>query len=293
MVPALMAQQSGSTVESGPSFRSGLAPGDTVEVHFLDFQDAGDLHQTISPSGTLFVPYVGQLKVEGLMPDEAEAAIVTALKDKNVVKDPQVSLSVITARNLSVMVFGEVTQPHPVPVYSPTPLSFVLSQVGGFTAMASFHVLITHADNSAPTDVEIDHSLANPRGLNAMVRPGDLVAVVRAGSFFALGELNHPGIFPLTGVQHMTLLQAMAIAGGPMADATLSKVHILRTQPNGTRQDLLVDYEKIRDGKEADPLIHSDDIIIVLRSNTRLLINSWINQSLFLLLIAQGSGLTF
>src|SRR3954451_17566526 len=42
---------------------TGLAPGDTIEAHFIDFPEASDLHLAVSPEGNLFVPYVGLVRV--------------------------------------------------------------------------------------------------------------------------------------------------------------------------------------------------------------------------------------
>lgn len=289
VLPAAQGQQAVAPADTVADFSVGLAPGDIVEAHFLDFTEASDLHLTVSPSGTIFVPYAGPVKVEGLMPDQAEAAIVQALKDKQVVTSPQVSLNVVSARNLVVLVLGAVSLPHPVPLFAPAPLSFVLSQVGTFSTAASYHVLIAHRDGAAPEDVELDRTLSNLRGLNATVRPGDVVTVVGAGSFYALGEFNHPGIFPIVGTQHMTLLQAVAVAGGPDLNAALSRARILRLV-DGHREEIDVDLAKLHDGKIADPLIKTDDILFVPRSFGKVLMNSWLNQSLYALSLSHSLG---
>lgn len=279
---ALHGQQPAADEQAEPEMSVGLAPGDTLEAHFLDFPEAGDLRLTVSSHGTIFVPYAGQVKVEGLMPEQAEQAVIEALKAKDVVKSPQVSINVISARNLSVLVFGAVTVPHQVPLLAPEPLSLVLSQVGPFSEFASYHVLIAHRDGSPPVDVIVDRSLTNLRGLNAMVQPGDIVSVAQAGSFFALGEFQHPGIFPLTGTQRMTLMQAVAIAGGPTLVAGLSKARILRNV-NGHREEIDVDLAKLHDGKVDDPFMQTDDILYVPRNNYKVVMNSWLNQSLYAL----------
>jgi len=131
-LPAAQGQQAVPQTDPQVDFSVGLAPGDIVEAHFLDFPEAADLHLTISPSGTIFVPYAGPVKVAGLMPEQAEAAIVQALKDKQVVAAPQVSLNVVSARNLVVVVLGAVSLPHPIPLFAPAPLSMVLGQVQRF-----------------------------------------------------------------------------------------------------------------------------------------------------------------
>jgi len=258
----------------------GLMSGDQLEGHFLDFPEAANLKLTVNPGGTIFVPYAGQVKVEGMMPEEAERTVVAALKAKQVVKDPQVALEVLSARNLSVMVLGAVAAPHPVPLFSPAPLSYVLAQAGPLSLTANYHVMIAHHDGSPPTDVELDRTGATTRGMNAIVKPGDIVSVVTAGSFFALGEFYHPGIYSLVGAQHLTLLQAVSVAGGPDLYAALSKARILRNV-DGHREEIVVDLAKLHDGKVADPLVQTDDIIYVPRSNVKVVLNSWLNQSLF------------
>jgi polysaccharide export outer membrane protein len=280
--PALHGQPPTVVPATEPEMAVGLAPGDTLEAHFLDFPEAADMRLTVSSHGTIFVPYAGQVKVEGLMPEEAEEAVIEALKAKDVVKSPQVSINVISARNLSVLVFGAVSLPHQVPLLAPAPLSLVLSQVGPFTEYASYHVLIAHRDGSPPVDLDLDRTLSNLRTLNVMVQPGDIISVAQAGSFFALGEFNHPGIFPIIGTQHMTLMQAVAVAGGPTLVAALSKARILRTV-DGRREEIDVDLAKLHDGKVDDPLIKTDDILFVPRSNGKVVMNSWLNQSLYAL----------
>lgn len=282
LVPAIFAQQAATQAETAPDLTVGLVPGDIMDVHFIDFPEVGTLHLTVSSTGTIFVPYAGQVKIEGMMPEQAEQAVTDALIAKQVVKSPQVSVTIISARNLSVMVLGAVTLPHPVPLFSPAPLSVILSQVGTFSPTTSYHILVAHHDGSPPADVELDRTGLNMRGLNTIVSPGDIVTVATAGSFFALGEFNHPGIYPIVGTQHMTLMQAVSVAGGPDLYASLSRARILRTV-DGHREEIVVDLAKLHDGKVTDPLIQTDDILFVPRSNAKVVLNSWLNQSLYAL----------
>jgi polysaccharide biosynthesis/export protein len=260
----------------------GLEPGDTLTAYFIDFPEAPKIDLTVSPAGNIFIPYAGLVKVQGMMPDEAQEAVIHALEAKQVVKVPQVAITVVNARNLSVMVIGAVLLPHPIPLYSPAPLSYILAQAGGLSPNANYHVLIARHDGSDPVDVEMDRTGASTRGMNAMVRPGDIVSVVQAGSFFAVGEFNHPGIFPIVGANHLTLMQAISVAGGPDLEAMLSRARILRNV-NGHREEILFDFAKLHDGKIADPLIQADDIVFFPRSNGKVIANSWLNSSLYAL----------
>lgn len=81
------------------------------------------------------------------------------------------------------------------------------------------------------------------------------------------GAVQHPGIFPLAG--QMTLLRALAVAGGfgPIAD--ISQVMLYRVNDQKVRESFVYDVEKIRAGKAEDPPIRGDDLIVVQRDSAR------------------------
>ena len=78
------------------------------------------------------------------------------------------------------------------------------------------------------------------------------------------GAVNEAGVFPLKG--RVTLLQAVAMAKGPMgADANVHKVSIFRTV-DGQWTRTQYDLAKIRNGKIDDPLIEPRDVVVVAGS---------------------------
>jgi polysaccharide export outer membrane protein len=81
------------------------------------------------------------------------------------------------------------------------------------------------------------------------------------------GAVTHPGIFPLTG--NMTLLRALAVAGGFGSIADSSQVMIYRVNDQRVRESFVYDVEKIRAGKADDPTIKGDDLIVVQRDSAR------------------------
>jgi polysaccharide export outer membrane protein len=84
------------------------------------------------------------------------------------------------------------------------------------------------------------------------------------------GAVSRPGLFPLTG--RITLLRAMAMAGGFGSIANTSEVMVYRNNEQGTREVAVYDVEKIRAGKVPDPQIQGDDLIVVQRDSTRVLL---------------------
>jgi polysaccharide biosynthesis/export protein len=84
------------------------------------------------------------------------------------------------------------------------------------------------------------------------------------------GAVAKPGIFPLTG--QITLLRALALAGGFGPIANSSEVMLFRVNENRVREVAVFDVEKIRAGKGDDPVIKGDDLIVVQRDSTRTLL---------------------
>ncbi|MCB2018618.1 MAG: polysaccharide export protein [Hydrogenophaga sp.] len=82
------------------------------------------------------------------------------------------------------------------------------------------------------------------------------------------GAVAKPGIYPVTG--ELTLLRAIALAGGGGSYANLSEIMLYRKGPDGQQTtQQTYDLEQIRDGKEIDPVVIADDVIVVKRSAAR------------------------
>lgn len=82
------------------------------------------------------------------------------------------------------------------------------------------------------------------------------------------GQVNRPGVFALKG--RTTLLQAVAMAEG--VDDTVAdpeRVQVFRARDDGTRHTLVYDLEAIRAGKQADPVIEGDDIVVVPKAGVK------------------------
>ena len=79
--------------------------------------------------------------------------------------------------------------------------------------------------------------------------PQVTVVVEKIGSlsFNIVGEINRPGYFPLT--RRMTVLDAIAMAGGFKDFAKTKKVYVLRTTANGTQERLPFNYKEVIAGK--------------------------------------------
>jgi polysaccharide export outer membrane protein len=80
------------------------------------------------------------------------------------------------------------------------------------------------------------------------------------------GEVNKPGLYPV--YQDMTLIQAMALAGGDADFARTSAVLIFR-EVDGQQYVGLYDLNAIRYGNYVDPKVYPNDKIVVSESESR------------------------
>lgn len=283
VVPSLLLGQTAGPQNSG-YVEPGLAPGDQISVRMYDFPEAASgVSVHVDADGTVTLPYAGKIRAAGLTPEALQQAIVVALRDGGMVKQPNVTIDVTASVSLSVLVQGQVVNPRSLPLMAPAPLSYILSQVGGLTGLASHRLTIIHRGDEMPTLVDYDTRSPSSAAMNTLVVPGDIVNATYAGVYFVGGEVNHPGIFPIGGalsvgqasallgygvVEHVTLLQALTQAGGISPIAKRSRLHILRTE-NGKRVDINVDQVKLSNGEVADPVLQPNDIVYIPPSYLR------------------------
>lgn len=130
LTPAtVVAYRAGSdqpAVVERPAARSepGVSAGDVLRVRVFEryaggtfptidgFADLGT--PTVTPAGTIEVPYVGSVKVAGLGLRQIERAIESRLAGK--AKEPQAIVELVADRTNTIMVSGEVKSPGRIPL---------------------------------------------------------------------------------------------------------------------------------------------------------------------------------
>jgi polysaccharide export outer membrane protein len=90
------------------------------------------------------------------------------------------------------------------------------------------------------------------------------------------GQVNQPGLYPVVG--RMTLMRAVATAGGVGEFAKLSDVVIFRSV-DGQQMVGLYNLEGIRRGNYPDPQIYANDVVVVSTSEARRLFKDIIQGS--------------
>lgn len=126
--------------------------------------------------------------------------------------------------------------------------------------------LVGEIDVIGMTPGELSYLLEEQYGERYLQDPNVNVAIVESvGRRITLdGAVQSPGLYPVTG--NITLVQAIALGGGPSQNANLRKVVVFR-QIDGKRHAAAFDMLAIRNGSGEDPEIFGNDIIVVDGSN--------------------------
>jgi polysaccharide export outer membrane protein len=120
------------------------------------------------------------------------------------------------------------------------------------------------------TTAQLDEQLTQRLGAKYLENPDVSVGVKSSTSRSVTvdGAVNKAGGFPVNGP--VTLMQAVAQAGGATPDANIRRVAIFR-QIDGKRQAAAFDLASIRRGEMDDPQVYAGDIVVVDGSSIKAL----------------------
>lgn len=118
------------------------------------------------------------------------------------------------------------------------------------------------------TTAELDRRLTEKLGEKYLENP-DVSVGVKASTRRSVtvdGAVKETGSYPVSGP--MSLIQAIALAGGPSEDANARRVAVFRTI-GGKRQAAAFDLVSIRRGEAQDPAVYPGDIVVVDGSSVK------------------------
>lgn len=244
-----------------------LGAGDLIQVSVYNVPEL-DTKLRVSTTGEIYLPLIDYVHVSGLTLDEAEAVIERRLDRGGFVKNPHVQIFVQEYNSAGASVLGEVTKPGVYPILGDQKLFSLISTAGGLTDRAGKSITVTHRDQ-APVAVPISHNIEDHPESNITVLPGDIVTIRRADIVYVVGEVNRPSGF-LMDSGHISVLQAIALAGGTNSTAKLNAARIVRKGPSGPII-VPVQLKKLMEAKISDLPMEADDILFVPTSARKLM----------------------
>lgn len=267
-----------------------IGSGDELEINVFDVPEL-NLTTKVRESGFINLPLIGALSAA----NRTESEVLSELRGRlsNFVRNPQVNLSVAQYGSQKVSVFGAVQKPGAYPLKKgANSVIELLGEAGGVTQRAGNYVNFVPAEQSggaldpaararlalaAPEgsvrgsgiEIYLDRILGTAGGIpvEVPIRAGDMIIVPESGKVTVEGEVQKTGSYELG--QQMSMLGALAAAGGLTYGAKVDEVEIIRSIGLDDKSRLIVDLTKVATGEERDVRLRNGDIVRVPSDNSR------------------------
>lgn len=259
-----------------------VASGDQLQVNVDDLDEVHNLTVRIGSDGNLDLPLVGLVPVDGLTIAGLRARLTE--RYSKYVRQPMISVSVLSSQSRTVSVVGEVNSPSVQQITGTLTVVSAITKAGGIKPDAGPKVILTRdaksgalplpgaivtPDGHSSAVLSLDDLLAakSPEN-NISLRAGDIVSIPKGSLVYVIGNVHRAGGFPLRSSGSISLVEALALAEGLAPNARSQDAKILRlVNPNGEkRQEIPVNISQILAGKQADPMLFADDILFVPNS---------------------------
>lgn len=234
-----------------------------------------DLTRSLRVDGQGFITYplVGKVRAKGLRPAQLEQQLA-GLLEKTYMHDPQVTVLVKESTQNRVTVEGAVRLPGVFPVVGSMTILQALAKAGGLTEQAdSRRATLLRKDTKGqisqqPIDIA---AIRQGRLQDFTLLQDDRIVVQDAiyNRFTVSGAVGQPGVYPLK--EGMTVMQAVATAGGMTRLANKYKALVFRRTLDGREQRYSVNVDAIYRGTSLDPMIQQDDRIVILEAREKVI----------------------
>jgi polysaccharide export outer membrane protein len=240
-----------------------IGPGDEVEVEVFDTPDL-DQNARVTDAGEFPLILGGTVRLASLTPIEAARTIEAALIRNRVMYYPKVLVTVTQYATQSVTVFGQVNKPGAYTIDTPRSVVDVLGLAGGLTDLADRHITIERHTSHRQIAYTVSNRSDDLLDQKIMVNPGDKVIVPKAGIVYILGDVGRPGGYPMTNNDGtLTVLQAVANAGGTASSAAPNSSKLIRRTAVGGYQSDPIPFSAMQKGKKPDIPLQAGDIVYV------------------------------
>lgn len=260
-----------------------IGPGDVLNVEVFDVPQL-TREVKVTQSGYISLPLLPiRVMAKGLTGPQLEEVLRELLKANQLVTSPEVTVTVKLQNSHPIMVIGAVHTPQVIQASRPMSLVEVISACGGISDDAGSSVIVTRdpmMDSNTPEagaandDLPLSQTFtvnlldvmnsSDPKS-NVILTGGETVSVPKAGIFYVVGAVLHPGGFVLANNSNgMTVLMAVALAQGTIPTAKTNSAIILRKDlATGKNKEIPINLKQILTRKTEDTALMANDILFV------------------------------
>lgn len=252
-----------------------IGPNDLLAVSVYD---APELTRTVrvTNEGFIRLPMLKKpLRALGLVPNEMELQIASALRDEGILVDPIVAVTVAEYHSRPISVVGSVRKPVTFQAAGPLTLLEAIGRAEGLTDDAGPEILVSRPDVNNPATKQLVARIdirelidkARPE-LNLALTGGEEIRVPEARKVYVAGNVKKPGPIPVREGSPVTVMKALAISEG-LTPYYRKTIYILRPNGDAPRQEIPVELSKLLDRKTQDVPLMPDDILYIPDNNAK------------------------
>jgi polysaccharide export outer membrane protein len=218
-----------------------LGAGDAIRITVFQQPDL-TTEGRISDKGTISMPLVGEVKLDGATSAEAGNRIADALKSGKYLKNPQVTVVTTAVRSRQVSVLGLVARPGRYVLEDAKPaVADVIAAAGGIAAGGSETVTVIR---------DGEQKKVSALGKDFVLKSGDTIYVDRGPTFYIYGEVARAGAYPIQ--PGLTVMQAISLSGGITPRGSERRLKLRRPGADG---QVVETDAKLQDQVKADDVI--------------------------------------
>lgn len=262
-----------------------LGPDDRIQIQAFQVPELPNTPVQIAGDGSINLPLAGRVQAGGLTISGLEQEL--AARFSEYVRNPSVTVSIVEYRSQPVSVVGAVNNPGLIQLKGRKNLVEVIASAGGLRNDAGNEATITRAVAKGPLpvpDAKTDpsgkyyvarvklHNVleANSPQDNIIIEADDQIMIPKAPMLYVVGAVQKPGGYILSSRDTVTVLQAVALAGGLTPVASAKKAKIMHRNGDGSAPtELPTNVSKILSGEAPDVSLHRDDILFIPNSKSK------------------------
>ncbi|MGE3180540.1 MAG: polysaccharide biosynthesis/export family protein [Phycisphaerae bacterium] len=264
-----------------------IQPNDVLMVNMMGVDDPTSyrlvqLQVRVNHNGKIVLPQVGEIHLAGLDFAAAETAIVNAHKEFIPEAFP-VYLELVGPDNTTVLVNGAAEQPGLVSLpKNERNILYAMARAGAFGLSSSG---IIHYKPISPSREAETFDLTNINDVRRVLtapalESGDMITVEAADAnvVYITGLTNTPGPIPVPRSGSLSLMRAVAAAGGLRELIDVKEATLVRKMQDGEQVRVKLNVKDIHEGKSPDIALVAGDVLqLPHTADTRF--QDWVNTN--------------